>query len=253
MANLQQVTPEERDHRLQVIATPDKGIVGVTSSKLMSWHYEILPPQTKKALDFLSTEAWLAESKWYLAGETALALQAGTRKSHDLDFFTTESEFNGQMLLTNFLKTPDWKTEWVKKNTIYGELFGSKISFVSNLLFLPGRELIRHGAVSVLSAIDIAVMKIIAISQRGRKRDFYDLYWCARNLEGLKDLILRLPAQYPSVAHNYHHILKSLVYFQDADSDPDPVIYFRASWKGIRSFFQKEIPQIARKLVTQDG
>ncbi|MCX5973776.1 MAG: hypothetical protein NTU59_03710, partial [Coprothermobacterota bacterium] len=145
VANLQQVTPEERDHRLQVITTPDKSIVGVASSRLMNWHYEILPPQTKKALDFLSAEAWLAESKWYLAGGTGLALQAGTRKSYDLDFFTTESEFNGQMLLANFLKTPDWKTEWVKKNTIYGELFGSKISFLSNLLFLPRQEPILHG------------------------------------------------------------------------------------------------------------
>ncbi|MCX5977024.1 MAG: nucleotidyl transferase AbiEii/AbiGii toxin family protein [Coprothermobacterota bacterium] len=253
MANLQQVTPEERDRRLQVIATPDKGTVGVASSRSMNWHYEILSPQTKKALDFLSEEAWLAESKWYLAGGTALALQAGTRKSFDLDFFTSESEFDGETLLANFLMTPDWRTEWVKKNTIYGELFGSKISFLANPLFLPGRAPIRHGAVSVLAAFDIAVMKIIAISQRGRKRDFYDLYWCARNLEGLKDLILHLPAQYPSVAHNYHHILKSLVYFQDADSDPDPMIYFQASWEGIRSFFQREMPQIARTLIIQDG
>ena len=182
-----------------------------------------------------------------------MALQAGTRKSYDLDFFTPESEFNGNLLLANFLRTTDWKTELVEKNTIYGELFGSKISFLSNPLFLPGWELARHGAVSVLSPVDIAVMKIIAVSQRGRKRDFYDLYWCARNLETLKDLILRLPAQYPSVAHNYHHILKSLVYFQDADSDPDPVICFQASWKEIRSFFQKEIPQIAKKLVMQEG
>lgn len=219
----------------------------------MNWHYEILPPQTKKALDFLSAEAWLEESNWYLADGTALALQAGTRKSYDLDFFTPESEFNGNLLLANFLRTTDWKTELVEKNTIYGELFGSKISFLSNPLFLPGWELARHGAVSVLSPVDIAVMKIIAVSQRGRKRDFYDLYWCARNLETLKDLILRLPAQYPSVAHNYHHILKSLVYFQDADSDPDPVICFQASWKEIRSFFQKEIPQIAKKLVMQEG
>jgi hypothetical protein len=219
----------------------------------MSWHYEILPPQTKKALDFLSAETWLEESRWYLAGGTALALQAGTRKSYDLDFFTTESEFNGNTLLVNFLRTADWRTEWVDKNTVYGELFGSKISFLANPLFLPGQKKQQHGAVSVLSPIDIAVMKIIAISQRGRKRDFYDLYWCARNLETLEDLVLRLPAQYPSVAHNYHHILKSMVYFRDADGDPDPVVYFQASWQEIQGFFQRELPQLARKLVIQEG
>src|SRR3990167_6554620 len=52
-----------------------------------NWHYEILPRQTKKALMFLSEEKWLKESGWYLAGGTALALQAGNRKSLDLDFF----------------------------------------------------------------------------------------------------------------------------------------------------------------------
>jgi len=93
-----------------------------------------------------------------------LALQAGTRKSYDLDFFTTESEFNGNLLLANFLRATDWKTESVERNTIYEELFGSKIRFLANPLFLPGRELARHGAVSVLSPVDIAVMKIIAIS-----------------------------------------------------------------------------------------
>jgi len=44
-----------------------------------------------------------------------------------------------------------------------------------------------------------------------------------------------------------------MVYFQDADSDPDPVIYYQASWEEIRSFFQKEMPRIARKLIIQDG
>jgi hypothetical protein len=58
-----------------------------------------------------------------------------------------------------------------------------------------------------------------------------------------------LPAQYPSVAHNYHHILKALVYFEDAESDPEPDIYFDADWKKIKSFFRKEIPIIADKVI----
>ena len=57
-------------------------------AKQINWHYETLPSQTKKALDFLSGEKWMKKSKWYLAGGTALALQVGHRKSFDLDFFT---------------------------------------------------------------------------------------------------------------------------------------------------------------------
>ena len=62
-----------------------------TSSQELNWHYETLPRKTKKALDFLSGEKWLKESKWYLAGGTALALQVGNRKSLDLDFFTEKN------------------------------------------------------------------------------------------------------------------------------------------------------------------
>ncbi len=64
------------------------------SQKIINWRYETLPRQTKKALDFLSAEKWLKESDWYLAGGTALALQAGNRKSYDLDFFTVQRNFD---------------------------------------------------------------------------------------------------------------------------------------------------------------
>ena len=107
----------------------------------------------------------------------------------------------------------------------------------------------NFGTVSLLAPLDIAVMKIIAISQRGKKRDFFDLYWCAKNVEPLEGIVYRLKEQYPSIAHDYHHILKAIVYFDDAESDPDPEINFEASWKTVKSFFEKEIPVIMNKLI----
>jgi hypothetical protein len=92
-------------------------------------------------------------------------------------------------------------------------------------------------------------MKIIAISQRGKKRDFFDLYWLMRHEESLEETISKLKDQYPSVAHDYHHILKSLVYFEDADNDPTPELNFKASWKEVKSFFVNQIPNITKKLV----
>mgnify|MGYP001618787214 CR=1 FL=1 len=59
------------------------------SSTEIVLHFETLPRATKKALDFLASQKWLKESSWYLAGGTALALQAGQRRSVDLDFFFT--------------------------------------------------------------------------------------------------------------------------------------------------------------------
>ena len=220
-----------------------------SSKKLINWHYEILPVETKQALDFLSKEKWLEKSGWYLAGGTALALQVGNRRSVDLDFFTTQKDFDEKKLLTNFIGNSNWKTSVEEKNTIYGVLLNAKISFIAYPFFVPKQEFIQYGSINVLSPIDIAVMKIIAVSQRGRKRDFFDLYWCAKNIKSLDNLITKLKVQYPSVAHDYNHILKSLVYFADAESDPEPEIYFKASWKEVKDFFEKEIPRITVELI----
>ena len=220
-----------------------------STSQQINWHYETLSSQTKKALDFLSGEKWLKESEWYLAGGTALALQAGNRKSFDLDFFTAEKDFDEKKLIARFVDNKDWQTDVEDKNTVYGQLLKSKISFIAYPFFVPKQEPLWHGSVRVLNKIDIAVMKITAISQRGKKRDFFDLYWCASNLESLDKIIERLKVQYPSIAHDYHHILKALVYFEDAENDPPPEIFFRTSWKEVKNFFIKEVPIIADKLI----
>jgi len=215
----------------------------------INWHFQVLPPATKKALDFLSLQDWLKDSPWYLAGGTALALYAGHRKSVDLDFFNQEKNFDEKKLMAYFLDNKNWNTKVEDAGTIYGELLGAKISFIAYPFFLPKQPYSRYGFVNMLAPKDIGVMKIVAISQRGKKRDFFDLFWCAHNIEPIENIILRLKEQYPSVAHNYHHILKALVYFNDADIDPDPEIYFKATWRDVKRFFTKEVPIIAKKLI----
>ena len=218
----------------------------------VTFHFEILSRATKKALDFLSEQPWMGASGWYLAGGTALALQTGHRRSVDLDFFTAEAKFNSTRLLARFLNNADWKTAVDEPNTVYGELFKAKVSFIAYPFFVPKQRFIRYGAINILSSLDIAVMKIIAISQRGRKRDFFDLYWCAKNVEPLEKTIRRLRVQYPAVAHDYHHILKSLVYFDDAEADPMPNIHFKATWTEIKKFFIKEVPRITSTIMQLD-
>ena len=176
-------------------------------------------------------------------------IQVGNRKSLDLDFFTEKKDFNEKKLLAYFADNKNWITEIEDKNTIYGKLLGVKVSFIAYPFFIPKQKMNYHGEIPVMNPIDIAVMKITAVSQRGRKRDFFDLYWCAHNIESLEQIIKRLPEQYPSVAHDYHHILKALVYFNDAESDPEPEIYFKANWNTVKKFFIKEIPIITYKVM----
>lgn len=219
---------------------PDTGSV--------AWQLEVLPKATRQALDFLATQEWLKQSDWYLAGGTALALQTGHRQSVDLDFFTPEKTFTANSVIGQF-SANDWTTEVGRDNTVFGTLRGAKVSFIA---YPPFKSVVTpkwYGTVRVLDSRDIAVMKIIAISQRGRKRDFIDLYWYAQHREQLVDVLRRVPDQYATVTHDFHHILKSMMYFADAEEDPMPTLFFEADWKTVKAYFQREVPKLARELL----
>jgi len=218
-----------------------------SSDKKIKWHTQILPRKTRQALEFLSTKDWIGQ-KWYLAGGTALALYEAHRTSLDLDFFHPEKTFNLNRLLS-YISGDEWNVDFAEEGTVFASVFGAKVSFIAYPFFIPKQTLQNFGAIYVLGARDIAVMKIIAISQRGRKRDFVDLYWYVINREPLSDILRRLPEQYPTVAHDYHHILKSLMYFEDANEDPMPKILFEAAWPGIKKYFEKEVPRITKEFL----
>lgn len=205
----------------------------------------VLPRATKNALEYLAEQSWLKRTDWYLAGGTALTLHEGHRKSVDLDFFTPRSDFALGKLQEHFPKNV-WETTFVQEGTVYGKLLGAKVSFIAYPFFEPKQPVVRFGSVSILRPQDIAVMKIVAISQRGAKRDFLDLYWYVHHHEPLAEILQRLPAQYPTVAHDFHHILKSLMYFTDAENDPMPETYFKINWRTIKTYFNREVPKVTR-------
>lgn len=218
------------------------------TSQEMNWRVDILLKNVAKALARLSKAQWMKRQGWYLAGGTALALQVGHRQSVDLDFFVPKKEFSMGALLGNLGKQ-EWETTFAREGTLYGKLHGGKVSFIAYPFFKPENPFRRYGNVRVLAPEDIAVMKIIAISQRGSKRDFIDLYWYVRNCEPLIPILKRLPRQYATVTHNFTHIVKSLMYFEDAEKDPMPRLFFKANWKDIKRYFRREIPRVARELL----
>lgn len=215
------------------------------------FHLDALPSATREAFFAIRTVDFLHCGQWYLAGGTALALQVGHRQSVDLDFFTPQSTFDDVNLERHLMGTGFWVTTSRDEGTLYGELKEAKMSFIAYPFFQPSAK-VQSGSICVLQPADVAVMKIIAISQRGKKRDFIDLYWYARNRESLLPVIQRVTHSYPGQEHNVPHFLKSLVYFADADEDPMPQLFFKADWKTIKAYFQAEIPKIARELLKLD-
>ena len=177
------------------------------------FHIDILPKATQQALLYLRSSPILKGTRWYLAGGTALALHLGHRKSVDLDFFLSGQSFNEEALLRKLVSTKHWSLTHQEDGTIFGVLLNAKVSFIAYPFFQPSSKRAKFGNIRMLLPQDIGAMKIVAISQRGRKRDFLDLYWYIQKLEPLEDVIFRALRQYPGQEHNLPHILKSLVYF----------------------------------------
>src|SRR3989344_993349 len=207
----------------------------ITSIAVSDLHTDVLPPETQGAfstcidLDFLQPD-------WYLAGGTALALQVGHRSSEDLDFFTRQKEFDVAFLENALTQRGGWETTQTRAGTLFGILQGAKISFIAYPFFSPSPARLQCGTVRILVPDDIMAMKVLAISQRGRKRDFVDMYWYC-NVRGgsLSETIRRAVTQFPGKEHNVPHFLKSLVYFDDAEDDPMPRLHFKADWKEIKA------------------
>lgn len=222
----------------------------VTLGKL---HLDTMPDATKKAFVICRGLPWLRNSRWYLAGGTALALQVGHRVSVDLDFFTGESDFSVGEIERLMMASGNWTTTLIEQGTLYGIFEGAKISFIAYPFFHPSTKSLRCGSITILSPEDIAAMKIVAVSQRGKKRDFIDLYWLAEHRLTLEEALRSATQRYPEQHQSLPHFLKSLVYFSDAENDPMPHVFFSVDWKTVKLFFQKEIPKLAEKMLHLEG
>lgn len=221
----------------------------VTKRSSADLHLDVLPPKTQEAFKACVNFPFI-EKDWYLAGGTALALQVGHRSSEDLDFFTPEKDFDKELVERLISGIGTWETTQTERGTLYGNLEGASVSFIAYPFHRPSGERISCGAINMLVPHDIMAMKIVAISQRGKKRDFVDMYWYLTVHGGsLSATIGRTLEQFPDRQHNLAHFIKSLTYFEDAENDPMPRLHFDADWETIKKYFQKEVPPVAKELL----
>ncbi len=208
------------------------------------WHKEILPLASNEVLGDLNR--MLPLQPFYLAGGTGLALRLGHRLSRDFDFFCT-ALFNEEMLIQKMRGLNDFTIVAKSEHTLHIVLKGIKVSFLGYnypLLFQTNKFQSEIGIpVDVADARDIACMKISAISSRGTKRDFVDLYMVAQQYN-LCELFTLFKHKFSLTPYNTVHILKSLTYFIDAESEPMPDMLVPLSWDTVKRFFISEVPKL---------
>lgn len=90
---------------------------------------------------------------------------------------------------------------------------------------------------SIADIRDIALMKLAAVSGRGSRKDFVDLFLILQNEPALKEYFDLLPKKYDPRRLNTYHILKSLTYFEDAEAEPMPQMLIPFSREECKAFF----------------
>lgn len=180
----------------------------------------------------------------YLAGGTACALQLGHRVSLDLDFFT-HTEFNTQAVLKQLGELPGFKLSETAKWTILGSFLKVKFSYFYYPYPIIGKT-ISFLNVKLASLEDIAAMKIAAICDRGTKRDFIDLYFLTQKGFSMDKILKFYDKKYGKLSNNIYHILKSLNYFIDAETQKNPKMLIPVSWEKVKKFFQSQTISLAK-------
>ena len=203
--------------------------------------YTAVYPKTLELLKKLMQEKCL--KPFSLVGGTALALQLGHRISVDLDLFA-DIDFEPQQILSELRK--NYKLELV---TEFENSVINKIEFPNNSNNYIKIDIIKYpypliekvleiDGIRMLSKEDIIPMKLSAIGNRGLKKDFYDIYFLLKEFT-LKEMFDLFKKKFPNV--NYFHVVKSLGYFEDADTEINPIMIKKVSWEEVKKEIQEQI------------
>ncbi len=168
-----------------------------------------------------------------LVGGTSLALQAGHRKSIDLDFFG-QLDADELEVAEEIRSLGEVKLIQKSKNIFVYLINGVKTDIVRYNYDWLQYALIVDG-IKLASKQDIAAMKLAAITGRGTKKDFIDLAFLLQEFS-LKQMLEFYSQKYPDGAEFL--VLKSLGYFADADIEPMPVMLLDWDWDQVKETIQ---------------
>jgi predicted nucleotidyltransferase component of viral defense system len=175
-----------------------------------------------------------------LTGGTALALLLGHRLSIDLDFFG-QIEGDSQTI-ADCLRDEGFQVI-MNENTKNIHIFiinGVKVDIV-NYKYSWIDDMIEEGGIRLAGLKDIAAMKIAAITNRGSKKDFIDIYFLLSHFS-LKEIMSFYLEKYPDASSFFAY--KSLVYFADAEIQAMPQMIISINWEIVKKRIITEVKQI---------
>ena len=174
-----------------------------------------------------------------LVGGTALALYDGHRFSIDIDLFGRSDvdavkftdllkEYGDTILLSQSPKILIYKIDQIKVDFV-----DYNFELIEPLTIVDGIRLV--------SKKDIAAMKLNAIAGRGSKKDFIDVFQLLKQFS-LTEMLNFYSKKYPNGSE--FMVLKSLLYFDDAENEPDPIMMLKITWEEVKEKIVFEVRNI---------
>lgn len=196
-------------------------------------HWDAAAPGMRAVFEGLAPA--LSKHGFYLAGGTALALLEAHRISIDLDLFSPSfSDPDAVLGALETSSTLEVANVAVGRNAVDLEISGIRVSLIGCRYPMLGPVLeLASGGLPVADRDDIAVMKLSAITNRGSRKDFIDFWLLLDRHRTLPDYLDLFRRKYSR--RDVGHVVRSLVYFADAEEDPPLKLLEPISWDQVKA------------------
>lgn len=193
---------------------------------------------TESTLALLRELMRLPELKaFFLVGGTNLSLKLGHRISVDLDLFTDTPFDSDALLRTLENRFPDLIIIRHTPGAILAYIQKIKVDFiVYEYELLQSVE--EFDGIRFASLPDVAAMKINAVSRRGVKKDFWDIAELLDHFS-LEQMLLFFKQKHK--ATDVGHLVRSLVYFADAEESEPPLTLKKYTWNGVKKKIERSV------------
>lgn len=200
-------------------------------------HLATLAPSTLGLLRRIQSQAAFADTR--LVGGAALALHFGHRTSIDLDLFGSWEPLPPLELALSNCAASVMKTGGEESLQLF-TVDGVKIDCVT-YPYKWLRPAVVSDGIRLADIPDIAAMKLAAATNRGTRKDFVDVYFLLRKYS-LRQMLDWYAEKYPD--GNDYLVLRSLVYFDDAELEPMPNMLTPVEWKSVTKAIESAVREL---------
>lgn len=207
-------------------------------------YFETLDQSTLDLLKTLQRFKSLKNAR--LVGGTSLALQIGHRISVDLDLFASSLEDDFLSIVSNIKESGNRLEIRQQTSRILVCLINDVKVDIVNYPFEWIDAAREEDGILLASTKEIAAMKLSAITNRGTKKDFIDLYYLLQEFS-MSQMLSFYRLKYSD--NSMFSVLKSLCFFEDAELDIMPKMMDKTlSWEQVKQRINSETTEILGKL-----